>query len=177
MGLEELKPLPECLDILLRQLVEDWNNYGDDRKDLNSDDLLKRFGLKAPYLKHEFFVGVINHLIKDGYAALIESRQYNSEISNYQKNTIITITGYYLIMKEGGYTKKARTKWIMELPKRYWWVIGIIAFFVGFFADLIQDKLKQKWLSPSSKEAPMLPISADTPQTHKIVVQIDSTSK
>jgi hypothetical protein len=85
-----LKPLTECLDILLLRLVEDWNNYGENRKDLNCEEMLTTFGLEPQYRKHEFFVGLIDKLIKDGYAELINSRPFDSKISQYQKNTIIT---------------------------------------------------------------------------------------
>ena len=167
MANDKLKPLHKCLDIVLNRLVEDWNNYGDDRKELDSDEILTQFGLEPPYLKHEFLVGIINHLIKDGYAALIESRKFDSEISNYQKNTIITITGYYLIKKEGGYTRKARRKWIMDLPKVYWWVIAIITFFVGFFLDILKERWTKETLPPSSKSQQEFPTSVDSLQSHK----------
>lgn len=161
---DNLKKLHECLDIVLRQLVIDWENYGDDRKELDNQKILTEFGLQEPWLKHEFFVGIIDRLIKDGYAALIKSRTSDSEISNYQKNTIITITGYYFIKKQGGYTKQARLKWITELPKRFWWVLGILAFLAGLYSDTIKTLVNPK-RTPKSEQ--VLPTYVDTHQNHK----------
>lgn len=163
-----MKSLNECLDIILRRLVDDWNNYGDDRKELNAEAIMTSFGLDPAFRKHEFFVGIIDKLVKDGYAELlVPGRQCDSKISQYQKNTIITIAGYYFILKKGGYTKEAKRKWITDIPKTYWLPIAVVAFFVGFFSDIIKERWKAKSLSPSSKSEQEIPIISDNPQTHK----------
>lgn len=95
-----------CLDAILLKLVRDWNNYGDERLELNAEDLLTSFDLPPQYRKHEFFVRLIDRLIRDGYAEIINSRPAESKIDIYQRNIIVTIEGYFLITQEGGYTQK-----------------------------------------------------------------------
>lgn len=162
-----MKPLAECLDILLLKMVEDWNNYGDERKDLNCEELLTTFGLEPQYRKHEFFVGLIDKLIKDCYAELIDSRPFDSKISKYQKNTITTITGYYFRLKQGGYTKDSKIKKIADFPKTNWLLIAVFAFVVGLFTDLAKTAISQMLLPNKQEPKQATPISEDSGLTHK----------
>ena len=74
--------------------------------------ILRQFGLPDNYRKHEFFIRLIDRLVKDGYAEFIDppslSKEY-SKIQYYQEKTIITIEGYHFI-KDGGYQKKKKRK-------------------------------------------------------------------
>ena len=151
-----MKPLVECLDILLLRLIEDWNNYGDSRKELSCEEMMTTFGLEPQYKKHEFFVGLINKLIKDGYAQLIDSRPYDSEIQQYQRNTIITITGYYFRLRDGGYTKEAKRRKILEWPKTNWHWVALIAFVVGLFTDVVKTAISQTLLPDHQKSKQIL---------------------
>jgi hypothetical protein len=173
-----LKPLHECLDIVLLRLVDDWNNYGDERKDLNCEDLMTSFGLEPQYKKHEFFIGLIDKLIKDGYAELITSRPFDSRINQYQKNTIITITGYYFILRDGGYTKELKKKKVKEFPNTYWYLVAAFAFIVGLFTDLaktaISDKLHPKKTS-SEQTISTVDDSSRAKKNHPSQLKDDST--
>lgn len=101
-----MKPMYECLDITLRQLVKDWDNYGDERVQLRCEELLRSFELSDRWRKHEFFKRLIKKLVTDGYAQHKDNREYNyDDLDDFQKNTIITIEGYYFITEENGYTQ------------------------------------------------------------------------
>lgn len=101
-----MKPMHECLDITLRQLVKDWDNYGDERVQLRCEELLRSFELSDRWRKHEFFKRLIKKLVTDGYAQHKDNREYNYEdLDDFQKNTIITIEGYHFITEENGYTQ------------------------------------------------------------------------
>ena len=156
-----MKLLVECLDILLLRLIEDWNNYGDDRKYLDCEEMMTTFGLEPQYKKHEFFVGLINKLIKDGYAQLINSRPYDSEIQQYQRNTIITITGYYFRLRDGGYTKEAKRKKILEWPKTNWHWVALLAFVIGLFTDVVKTAISKALLPDNQKSEQVFPTSVD----------------
>lgn len=102
-----MKPLNECLDILLTRLADNWNNYGNDRKYLSCEEMMTIFEFNPQYRKHEFFEGLIDKLMEDKYAEFIDENQRTEKdkITFYQQNTIITVLGWYFI-QNGGYVKK-----------------------------------------------------------------------
>lgn len=102
-----MKPLNECLDILLKRLADNWNNYGNDRKYLSCEEMMTIFEFNPQYRKHEFFEGLIDKLREDKYAEFIDENQRSEKdkITFYQQNTIITVMGWYFI-QNGGYVQK-----------------------------------------------------------------------
>ena len=78
--------------------ARDWDNYGDERVQLRCEELLTSFDLPPRYRKHEFFKRLILKLVKEGYAQNKDNREYRYEdLNDFQKNTIITVEGYYFI--------------------------------------------------------------------------------
>ena len=87
--------------------TRDWDNYGDERVQLRCEELLTSFDLPPRYHKHEFFKRLILKLVKEGYAQNKDNREYRYEdLNDFQKNTIITVEGYYFITEENGYTQQ-----------------------------------------------------------------------
>lgn len=100
--------IEQSLDGILLKLKENWNNSGG-RKFLVCEDVLTEFGFPPDYRKHEFFIRLIDKLVNDGYAEVIDllPLQVATKITLYQQNTIITVEGFYFI-NAGGYVAKAR---------------------------------------------------------------------
>ncbi len=99
-----MKSIDECLDIILAELVKNWDKPNNERHHLNAEYLLNRFDLPSSMQKHEFFKRLIDKLIKENYAEFIqnESTHYKNSIEHYQENTVITIEGYHFISEPGG---------------------------------------------------------------------------
>lgn len=72
-----------------------------------------------------------------------------------------------LFWESGGYKKEAFWKNISEIPKNYWWLIGIIAFAVGFWSDIFKDRLKQEKQPCSQEQEQEPPIIADSQRNRK----------
>lgn len=106
-----MKSIEACLDMILKELVKNWERPNNERYDLNGEELLRQFGLPSLMQKHEFFNRLIYRLIEDGYAEKLKN--YNnhpmSELAENEKFTIITIEGYYFI-NGGGYSVELRKK-------------------------------------------------------------------
>ena len=98
-----MKPIYECCDIMLSHLEK---NYGiDPIPNLDIIDLLKKFDV--PSGRHEFFKGILNILIDDGYADfldyVIDRKQQKLEV--YKNRVLITPKGFQFI-QDGGYTTR-----------------------------------------------------------------------
>jgi hypothetical protein len=81
------------------------DNYASDPiTPLNAEQLLSKF--KVPQGRHEFFKGLIDILIEDGYVGLLvqidDMRGVRLDI--YTNHTIITPKGFYFL-EQGGYTQ------------------------------------------------------------------------
>ena len=107
-----MKSIEECLDIILRKLVENWDLPQEQRTSLKGEELLSEFGLSDNLKKHEFFKRLIRRLIKDDYAEPVGKEELNpgDDLSKYENATLITIEGLYFITKEGGYEKQKTEK-------------------------------------------------------------------
>ena len=106
-----MKPIYECCDIMLRQLEV---NYGEKEiPDLDVTGLLNQFDV--PSGRHEFFKGILNILIDDGYADfldyVIDRKQLKLDV--YKNRVLITPKGFQLL-KDKGYTKMASDKKAFE---------------------------------------------------------------
>lgn len=60
--------------------------------------LLAKFELPN---KHEFFKGIIDKLVKDGFAEHLSEIPKDRNIDHFQKEVVITVTGYYHISNNG----------------------------------------------------------------------------
>lgn len=97
-----MKPIEYCLDRILMELEKNWTK--EPREFLKAEEMLNEFELP---IKHEFFIGFIDKLIKDGYVKFKSERNPNkSEIDYCQQETLITIDGYYFLKEHKGYTQK-----------------------------------------------------------------------
>ena len=146
-----MKSIEECLDMILGDLVKNWDKPNTERDDLNGKGLLKQFELSDYFQKDEFFKRLIDRLIKDGYAEFNRGKQswvtdFISDLQWYEKDTLITVEGYYFITKEnGGYKKELEAKNNAEemADKKY---SGLIrgTWFVGFgaFALVVWEMAK-----------------------------------
>jgi hypothetical protein len=102
-----MKTIEQCLDIILQELVKNWDKPNNQRDDLKGEEILKQFELPDAMRKHEFFKRLVDRLVKDGYAELPETGKAWYSLDHYQEDTLITIEGYYFITKtNGGYEKK-----------------------------------------------------------------------
>lgn len=78
-------------------------------------------------------------------------------------HTFCTVTFEGMLFWEsGGYTKDLQRKKIIEFPKNYWWLIAIFTFIIGFFADVIKERLKQKISPKSIQSPPRFPVANDS---------------
>jgi hypothetical protein len=105
-----MKTIEQCLDIILRQLLKNWDKPNNARDNLNSKDLLSQFGLSDTMQKDEFFKRLIFRLVKDGYVEFNThlTMDRNSPLEQFQNYPLITIEGYYFITKkDGGYENKS----------------------------------------------------------------------
>ena len=99
--------IEESLDAILIELKNNWNNSGG-RKYLKCEELLTKFGYPPDFRKHEFFMRLIDRLIKDDYAEFTTNEQQTrSRITYYQEETLITVEGYYFITNANGGYKNA----------------------------------------------------------------------
>ncbi len=68
-----MKPMDFCLDLTLTRLQNNWDKPSDKKRDyLLAEELLKAFELPNYFQKHEFFKGIIDKLVKDGYAEFLQ---------------------------------------------------------------------------------------------------------
>lgn len=118
MPQKQVKSIEYCLDAVLRQLYENWNDA--DRNDLQAEELLKQFGLPQ---RHEFLITIVDKLIKDGKAALIDANPAfgMSMIDVYQSNCIITVDGYYFVQNGKSYKSNKKRAGAKRLPENIWW--------------------------------------------------------
>jgi len=100
-----MKPIEDCLDTVLRKLKD---NYAlEPRPKLDSKILLEYF--EVPQGRDEFFKGIINILIDDGYVDFLDQirdRKITS-LDTYKNRTIILPKGFYLL-QAGGYTAASK---------------------------------------------------------------------
>jgi len=165
-----MKSIEQCLDIVLEQLAENWNKPNNERTHLKGEKLLESFKLPDKMRKHEFYKRLIRKLIRDEYAETTDENivlTQNTDISIYDKETIITIEGFYLITEKGGYVKEDSKKRIAEFPKTYWFIIAAIAFIVGLFTDVAKKAISQMLLPDKQKLEQAIPASEYNGQTHK----------
>ncbi|HLY70028.1 MAG TPA: hypothetical protein VKR53_09875 [Puia sp.] len=103
-----MKSIEECLDMILHDLVQNWDLPDAKREWLKGEDLLKRFELPDNMHKHEFFKRLIRRLIKDDFAETNGGRklEQGDDINVYEQATLITIEGYYFIIEQNGYTQR-----------------------------------------------------------------------
>src|SRR5580692_4179912 len=103
-----MKSIEECLDIILEQLVKDWDRPDGGRSFLKAEELLRQFDLPSTMQKHEFFKRLILRLIDDGNAETTTGQVLNKslEMVYFQEYVLITIEGYYFITEKNGYTKQ-----------------------------------------------------------------------
>ncbi len=112
-----MKTIEQCLDIILQELVKNWDKPNNQRDDLKGEEILKQFELPDTMRKHEFFKRLLDRLVKDGYAELPETGKAWYSLEHYQEDTLITIEGYYFIKEQNGYSKEADQK-IIEKSKQ-----------------------------------------------------------
>jgi hypothetical protein len=152
------------------QLEEMLYFFYNDRKwykhpeDINSH--FEKRGFEKPELQ-----AMVKKLTKDGYLIeeAIREKVYDGKTGLMKEvNTIhgwyISYDGIFLIdslpekftgkpyqyLKDMDEKKKKRET-IENLPKRFWWVIAILTFVIGFFGDIAKEALKQK-ISQSSEK-------------------------
>jgi hypothetical protein len=104
------KPIEYCLDEILKQLEI---NYGmNPRPSLDSKALLKQFDV--PQERHEFFKGLINILIDDGYVDFLDEIKDRKAASllTYQERPILLPRGFYLL-QANGYTQQTKDRLTM----------------------------------------------------------------
>jgi len=100
-----MKTIEQCLDIILKKLIENWNLPEEKRISLKGEEILAEFNLPEFMQKHEFFKRLILRLIKDNYAEPVgkETLERGDELSKFENATLITIEGYYFITEKNGY--------------------------------------------------------------------------
>ena len=131
-----MKSIEECLDIILDELIKNWDKPNGERDYLNGEDLLTKFDLPTNMRKHEFFKRLILRLIKDGNAESTISDgppDMSLDIKFFQDPTLVTIEGYYFRKEKGGYAKerqinetslKVKDGRDKRLVVGTWWVAG-----------------------------------------------------
>ncbi len=134
-----MEQIDYCLDRILQELRKNWNDSS--RPPLKAEELLREF--KAPEGRHEFFKGLIEKLHKDGFIRFLNPYStMETEMDYYQRETILSVEGYYLI-ENGGYRQKSintnqereRIRVLETYPnilnrRTLWVVYG--TFFLGF---------------------------------------------
>ncbi len=107
-----MKTIEECLDIILRELVKNWDKPNNEREFLSSKDILTKFDLPDTMQKAEFFKRLIFRLVNDGYAEFNTHLQMdrNSHLNQFEDYPLITIEGHYFIKKQNGYTQEKQDK-------------------------------------------------------------------
>ena len=151
-----MRSIEECLDIILQELLKNWDKPNNERLFLESKDILTKFNLPDTMRKDEFFKRLIFRLVNDGYAEfnthLLMDR--NSHLDQFEKYPLITIEGYYFITKKnGGYAKELETKnAALEMAdKRYRWLVcGTWFVGGGAVALVLWEMIKTFWIEPSS---------------------------
>jgi hypothetical protein len=116
---------------------------------------------------------IISKLKRDNYLHIYPAYPSlpdgKDDISNGLRSyCMITFDGR-LFWENGGYAKEAKRQKIIDFPKNYWWAIAAISFIIGFFADVIKERLKQKTPPTSNQAILTIPTSADSEQSHKIL--------
>jgi hypothetical protein len=92
------------------------------------DDIARKAGLHVE--RSEAF-RMLDYLAKLGYASYPDTTP---------RNYSITLEGIMFIQK-GGFTKQALISKIENFPKRFWWLIGIFTFIVGWLTPILTNQL------------------------------------
>lgn len=74
------------------------------------------------------------------------------------------------------FKKTERQEKIISFPKRYWYVVAIVAFLLGDTFSPLRTLLWQKILPGTSQSTPAIPEKADTNVNHKMNLPSDSLS-
>ena len=113
-----MKKIEQCLDIILQELVKNWDKPNNEKDSLKRTTILKQFDLKDYMQKDEFFKRLIDRLVKDGYAEILETGKPFYSPDHYEEDTLITIEGYYFIKEQNGYTEELERKVQSEITRR-----------------------------------------------------------
>jgi hypothetical protein len=102
----QTKSMEYCLDRVLNSMYHSWKPDGT-RAFLNVEELLSEFGLPK---RHEYFIALVDKLVKDGNAMLTDRDQGDyTLIDYYARRSLITIDGHLFVEK--GRTYQAQRKW------------------------------------------------------------------
>ena len=105
-----MKSIEYCLDSILKQL--EINYKLQERPALDSKSLMDDFD--APQGRDEFFKGLMNILIDDGYIDFLDNvntRKY-ADIDFYRSRTILLPKGFYFL-EDGGYTQQRQDRFTL----------------------------------------------------------------
>lgn len=156
-----MRSIEYCLDELLKTLYQNWESptrlHLDVKKFLTEMD--------CP-IRHEFFVSLVDKLIKDGYAKISPTDEKLNEIDLYQQRTIITIEGYYFVKENRSFViekKQRETEKDRQFKKTTKVAIGGVilgAVLTALLTYLLKDP--QPVLRPVSVVLPKIQIVHDT---------------
>jgi hypothetical protein len=134
----------EQIDAVLKHLYKSK----DVEKSLPTDDVLSDKELLLVCGNKSEIDRMIRKLLDDNYAMIYYGYPIGADGKEDESNSQLTYVGITfngrLFFENGGYKKDLIRKRILEFPKTYWWVIAIFGFTIGFFADVIKERLKQK---------------------------------
>ncbi|HWB26385.1 MAG TPA: hypothetical protein VG738_12950 [Chitinophagaceae bacterium] len=106
-------------------------------------------------------------LLEENKHIIFEEYGVNIQLSKLE----VTLPGvdaykseYYLELN-----KKDKEERVANLPQKFWYIIAILSFSGGFFADIGKEALKRKIWPDTNQLLPATPTSTDTLQKHKIV--------
>lgn len=121
MTMQKPKSIEYCLDTTLRELDKNWKPDGD-RAFLAGQELLRNFGLPN---RHEFLLSIIDKLIKDGYAMLMDRVHPDdqSTADHYWRRTIITIDGHLFVKNGKSYQVNKKKEGRKDFAKTWGGVI------------------------------------------------------
>ncbi|HVT83626.1 MAG TPA: hypothetical protein VHD35_00415 [Chitinophagaceae bacterium] len=115
---------------------------------------------------------ILGKLKEDGYIVINLRYPLGPDGKNDMKKGLFNYCGITfegrLFWENGGYTSDLRKKKIVEFPKNYWWLIAIFSFIIGFFADVIKERVRQKILLNTIQSQPESQAITDSSLNHKI---------
>ena len=115
---------------------------------------------------------------------LIKSRLAELELID-----IINDTGDKTRLREGGFlfksfadkrqqeAKKHREERIKSFPQRYWWLVGLVAYFGGWGTELMRNKYLSKTKQDTTQSIQATPVRVDTNLNHRNPFSFDTFDK
>jgi hypothetical protein len=119
----------------------------------NSNEI---YTVRKDEIEKPYWLPLIRHFEKDGYVFI---EKHEKECGGFNERVYPSIYGL-AFMESGGFAnrcknerKKAKDEAVQNFPKKYWYILAAITYFIGVFTPILTEKLKSEYLPQAKKQS------------------------